>query len=335
MDDLITLEKGNYRQWSNLILTHLGERNLLSYLFDKVPCPSTADEYCIWKGFRAAVFRVIFENVDDDFLETLIHFECPHALWTHIREVYEDHDSSPSLEGPLSNSHVLVHSSKLITHACDPLEEIADASEVPDSSSYVVESLSTTSDSLQHVSDSLPNWDSYLTDIASLFVESHILDLEDQFEGLSLLFDDSHGSTIVTSCLSLELVQDKFPLVAGLSQFVVIGHVPDWIVASSSSYNKLATHEQISETQSSYIWIPLPTTSYPEWESFLHLYLVYLLPKGRNIVCRHWIMFCLQTLTMFAGDHTLWGGYLISLLPSYGGVFDCIYMMHVVLGGYH
>lgn len=296
MGFLITSENGNYRQWSNLILTHLGERNLLPYLFNTVPFPSTGVEYCIWKGFRARVFRVIFENVNDDILETLIHFECPHALWTHIKEVYGDRDSSPSLEAPLSNSHVLVHSSELITHACDPLDKIANVSDVP---------------------DSLPDWDSYLTDIASLFVESHISDLEDQFEGLSLLFDDSNGSTIITSCLSMEFVQDQFPLVPSLSQFVVIGHVPDWIVASSSSSKNLATHEQISET-SSYIWIPLPT-SYPEWESFLQLYLVYLLPKGRNIVCRHWILFCLQTLTILAGDHTSWGDILSHYFPLMGG----------------
>lgn len=49
---------------------------------------------------------------------------------------------------------------------------------------------------------------SYLIDIASFFVESHILVLGDKFEGLSLLFDDSHNTTIVPSCLSLELVEN-------------------------------------------------------------------------------------------------------------------------------
>lgn len=44
-------------------------------------------------------------------------------------------------------------------------------------------------------------------------------------------------------------------------------------------------------------------------------------------------MFCLQALTIFVGNYTLWGGYVVSLFPSYGGILDCIYIMYVVLRG--
>lgn len=80
----------------------------------------------------------------------------------------------------------------------------------------------------------LPNWDSYLTDIALLLVESHISNLGDTFEGLSLLFDDSCDTPIVTSWLSLELVNDQFPVVPCLSPYIVIGCALDWFVASFS-----------------------------------------------------------------------------------------------------
>lgn len=85
----------------------------------------------------------------------------------------------------------------------------------------------------------------------------------------------------------------------------LIGYVPEWFVVSSSSKD-LVTYENISET-SSYIWILLPN-SYLEWKAFLHLYLAYLLPKGRNFVYRYWTMFCLQELIISIGNcigHTL------------------------------
>lgn len=51
----------------------------------------------------------------------------------------------------------------------------------------------------------------------------------------TLLFDDIYGITTVTSYLNLELIQDYFPLVPSMSPSIVIGYVPNWFVASSSS----------------------------------------------------------------------------------------------------
>ncbi|KAH9314874.1 hypothetical protein KI387_023501, partial [Taxus chinensis] len=38
-----------------------------------------------------------------------------------------------------------------------------------------------------------PHWDTFLLDISSLFVESHILDLDDTIEDIFLLYDSSDG----------------------------------------------------------------------------------------------------------------------------------------------
>lgn len=139
-----TLEKGNYRQYDFMII-YFNEHDLLSYLCNQVSCPNTTCEISIWKGHMTCVFKVIFYNVNYDILESLIHFECPHALWTHIWELYGDHDTLPSLADFLSDSHVPLHFLEPITHVCDPmqdleiLDEIVDASKIFDYSSKIVD----------------------------------------------------------------------------------------------------------------------------------------------------------------------------------------------------
>lgn len=74
------------------------------------------------------------------------------------------------------------------------------------------------------------------------------------------------------------------------------GYSPNWFM-ESTFIKILLTYEQTLEATSTtyYIWIPLPSP-YPQWEAYLHLYLLFLLPKGINVVCKHWILFCLQAL---------------------------------------
>ena len=45
--------------------------------------------------------------------------------------------------------------------------------------------------------------DDFLSDILSLFLESHIIDLEDFFDDLSLLFVDDNSSTVVARAHSI------------------------------------------------------------------------------------------------------------------------------------
>ena len=77
------------------------------------------------------------------------------------------------------------------------------------------------------------------------------------------------------------------------------GH-PQKCLVVSTFIKDLATYEKTLEVVSIayYIWIPHPS-SYPQWEVYLHLYLVYLLPKGRNVICWYWIFFCLQALIIW------------------------------------
>jgi len=55
-----------------------------------------------------------------------------------------------------------------------------------------------------------------LAGILDLFCESHIADLEDTLEGLSLLFDDSYNTIVLPSTLSLEIVLHESTQVFGL-----------------------------------------------------------------------------------------------------------------------
>lgn len=72
---MVYLKKWNFKQWSDVVLTHLSDENLLSYLYNKVPIPDTHSRYMIWKGFRARVYGVIFEHInDEDLLDSLCHF---------------------------------------------------------------------------------------------------------------------------------------------------------------------------------------------------------------------------------------------------------------------
>lgn len=50
-----------------------------------------------------------------------------------------------------------------------------------------------------------PHWDTYLSNITSLFVESQLADLDDTFEEIGLLFDDSHITFFLTPLPSLDL----------------------------------------------------------------------------------------------------------------------------------
>jgi hypothetical protein len=65
---MVSLEKGNFRQWTDFILTHLSEQNLLPYLYNEVPIPGTHSGYMIWKRFMAQVFGVIFDHINDEDL---------------------------------------------------------------------------------------------------------------------------------------------------------------------------------------------------------------------------------------------------------------------------
>lgn len=56
-----------------------------------------------------------------------------------------------------------------------------------------------------------------------------------QFLKASLIFDDNYGTSVLTSFLSLELVQNQFPLVPCLSPSIMIGYAHDWFMASSST----------------------------------------------------------------------------------------------------
>ena len=107
------------------------------------------------------------------------------------------------------------------------------------------------------------------------------------------------------------------------------GHSLDWLVASTF-INDLSTYEQTLEATSIayYIQIPHPS-SYPQWEVYLHLYLVYLLPKGRNVICRYWILFCLHYI--LAGDFSIWGDTIMYFFLW--GIYACTCMMYVTLGG--
>lgn len=148
------------------------------------------------------------------------------------------------------------------------------------------------------------DWDSYLPNIGSLFVEPHISDLEDTFEGLTLLFDDSHCIFAVTPSSSLEFALYQFLHSSTLSLSCLFGYMPEWSVASSSFVDK-ETHEQFSEASSFFM---LPSfRAYPEWEASLHLYMILFLPKVRQVVSMHQRMFFLQTLIILVGDYSLWG----------------------------
>jgi hypothetical protein len=37
-------------------------------------------------------------HVDNDFLKSIDHFDCPHILWTKIWEIYGDYHTPPFLD---------------------------------------------------------------------------------------------------------------------------------------------------------------------------------------------------------------------------------------------
>jgi hypothetical protein len=114
-----------------------------------------------------------------------------------------DEDDEISSNAP-SPSKIIDIPSPLVIQCVESLIEASIILDQHELSSCVGDSLSTSSDSLQ-VSHSLPDWDSYLSNFTSLFVESHISDLEDTFNGLSLLFDDNHCTTTVKPSWSLDI----------------------------------------------------------------------------------------------------------------------------------
>ena len=159
---------------------------------------------------------------------------------------------------------------------------------------------------------------------STIVVDSHNADLGDIHEGVSLLFDDSFITLGDTSSHSLEIdildsssslclshdVIDSLSLERPIQSLEMHIWRPssffhldmDWFMASSSYF----------------IWIPLPS-SYLEWEPHLHLYLVYLLLKGRNFVCSHWNILFLQALTIFVGGSSLWGDIMSPTILLMGG----------------
>ena len=87
------------------------------------------------------------------------------------------------------------------------------------------------------------------------------------------------------------------------------GHLLDWLVGSTF-IKDFSTYEKTSDATSIayYIWIPHPS-SYPQWEVYLHLYLLYLLPKGRNVVVGIGYFFVFMT--------SLWEIIQYGGIPSY------------------
>jgi len=73
--------------------------------------------------------------------------------------------------------------------------------------------------------------------------------------------------------------------------------------------------------------------SYLEMEFLLPLDL--FLPKGKNVVCRLWLLFSilLQAFTIGIGATSLWGDLWSHTFSPTGGVIDCTYVLDVVLGG--
>jgi len=77
-------------------------------------------------------------------------------------------------------------------------------------------------------------------------VESHLVDLGDIFEGISLLFDDNSSMVVDTFTSSLEIDIDEFSPSLDLSHFLVVFY-HDYVV----DYSCLETPTQSSETS---IW---------------------------------------------------------------------------------
>ena len=129
-------------------------------------------------------------------------------------------------------------------------------------------------------------WDELLD---ALLDESHNVDLVNTSEGVSLRDTSSPSLEIgfANSSCSLDFSH-------------VIGQL-DGVIESLS----LETPIQSSKMHT---WRPSSPflTFYMEWPLNHLMYLS--LSKGRNVSCRHWIIFCLQILFIYIGASSLWGG---------------------------
>lgn len=135
-------------------------------------------------------------HVDDDILKSIIDFECLHTLLTKIWELYGDPNIYAFLVDLVSISLVPLHFSERITYDCDTIQEFDSLEnyetskdedevslEVPNSSSKIVD---IPSPSLILCTDSL------IETSIILILQNHLnylWNLEDTFEGLTLLFD--------------------------------------------------------------------------------------------------------------------------------------------------
>lgn len=101
--------------------------------------------------------------------------------------------------------HFSHHLFEMLVSITSPPDEIIAPPSPTATSKFSVASSLASSDSVQQVNISLhnpPHWDSYLVDISSLFVESHLIDLEDHIEDICLLFDDSFDGVASPSSAS-------------------------------------------------------------------------------------------------------------------------------------
>lgn len=158
----------------------------------------------------------------------------------------------------------------------------------------------------------LPDQDSFLTNIASLFVESHISDLEDTFEDLM---------TVIAQLLShhvclWSLFKDSFHWFLVFLSSIVIGHLLDWFAALSSIMD-IEAFEQFLKAHKVWIWIPTSSTygsgfSYLQWIDFFQRGDMLFVGSGSCFVFR---------CSSLAWDLLLHWGHSYPHSLSYEGIF--------------
>lgn len=92
-------------------------------MYERVPLPITPSKRFVWKYNRDIVFKVIFTNVDDYILESLIDFEFSHALWTQIFDLCGDHDIDPFMDDPIIDFIFPLHRLERIPYECETIRK--------------------------------------------------------------------------------------------------------------------------------------------------------------------------------------------------------------------
>ena len=184
-DSLIYLHPDNYHEWSQLAIRYLNQHNVLPYAPD---LEYNVDQIDI-------IVSTLFRHMELDILDSLLELQAtdPYVYWMFLWETYGDPSIPPFLKELIPPVAADTSSDEITPPAL-----VASTDPIPATDA---------SDSVQQDTSCLltsPSCDDFLSNLAQLFVESHIEYVGDILDDIHLLFeaDTPSFAAVTDSCTS-------------------------------------------------------------------------------------------------------------------------------------